>query len=145
MAFDLRPPYPPRGDQPEAIAQLLDGLRGGQRYQTLLGVTGSGKSLAWDEPVLIRTRRADGGYNSRLCPIGTLVDAAMGADTLGHGDGNETEVAAAPDGLEARSFNPPTGATEWRTVTGVSRHAAPLMFRVRTACGREATVTGDHN
>src|SRR6267142_5079114 len=44
MAFNLRPPYPPRGDQPEAIAQLLDGLERGHRFQTLLGVTGSGKT-----------------------------------------------------------------------------------------------------
>src|SRR6266850_2056872 len=60
MAFNLRPPYPPRGDQPEAIAQLLDGLRGGQRYQTLLGVTGSGKTYTianviqgWKRPTLV--------------------------------------------------------------------------------------------
>jgi len=35
---------PPRGDQPKAIAQLVEGLRKGYRYQTLLGVTGSGKT-----------------------------------------------------------------------------------------------------
>src|SRR5207247_6548248 len=62
-----------------------------------------------------------------------------------HGDGDDTEVAAAPGGLEALSFNPRTGATEWRAVIGFSRHAAPPMFRVRTACGREAVATGDHN
>jgi excinuclease ABC subunit B len=60
MAFDLRAPYPPRGDQPEAIASLLDGLRGGERRQTLLGVTGSGKTFtvanviaAWGRPTLV--------------------------------------------------------------------------------------------
>jgi excinuclease ABC subunit B len=44
MPFQLHPPYPPRGDQPEAIEQLAQGLARGDRYQTLLGVTGSGKT-----------------------------------------------------------------------------------------------------
>ena len=44
MTFKLHAPYQPSGDQPEAIAQLVEGLRGGQRFQTLLGVTGSGKT-----------------------------------------------------------------------------------------------------
>jgi excinuclease ABC subunit B len=43
--FDLRSPYKPTGDQPEAIRQLLDGLKADERFQTLLGVTGSGKTF----------------------------------------------------------------------------------------------------
>ena len=41
--------YVPTGDQPEAIAALADGLRTGERYQTLLGATGTGKTatMAW--------------------------------------------------------------------------------------------------
>jgi excinuclease ABC subunit B len=42
--FKLAAPYAPRGDQPEAIRQLIEGVRRGDRYQTLLGVTGSGKT-----------------------------------------------------------------------------------------------------
>src|SRR6187455_1325083 len=42
--FQLVAPYAPTGDQPQAIAALVAGLRGGERYQTLLGVTGSGKT-----------------------------------------------------------------------------------------------------
>jgi excinuclease ABC subunit B len=42
--FKLKRPYPPRGDQPEAIRQLSEGVVRGDRYQTLLGVTGSGKT-----------------------------------------------------------------------------------------------------
>ncbi|HTM56957.1 MAG TPA: excinuclease ABC subunit UvrB [Candidatus Udaeobacter sp.] len=45
MSFQLRQPYPPRGDQPEAIAQLAQGLERGDTHQTLLGVTGSGKTF----------------------------------------------------------------------------------------------------
>ncbi|MFZ9709465.1 MAG: excinuclease ABC subunit UvrB [Steroidobacteraceae bacterium] len=43
-SFQLRSDYAPAGDQPGAIAALLDGLRNGLAHQTLLGVTGSGKT-----------------------------------------------------------------------------------------------------
>jgi len=43
--FKLHSPFEPTGDQPEAIARLTDGLRSGMKYQTLLGVTGSGKTF----------------------------------------------------------------------------------------------------
>ncbi|HIT18595.1 MAG TPA: excinuclease ABC subunit UvrB [Candidatus Fimivivens faecavium] len=43
--FHLVSPYQPTGDQPEAIAQLVEGIRRGDREQTLLGVTGSGKTF----------------------------------------------------------------------------------------------------
>jgi excinuclease ABC subunit B len=43
--FQLFQPYPPAGDQPAAIAQLVEGVRDGLAYQTLLGVTGSGKTF----------------------------------------------------------------------------------------------------
>ncbi|MCW8164083.1 excinuclease ABC subunit UvrB [Verminephrobacter aporrectodeae] len=43
--FELFQPYPPAGDQPEAIAKLVQGLIDGEAFQTLLGVTGSGKTF----------------------------------------------------------------------------------------------------
>jgi excinuclease ABC subunit B len=43
--FDLRLPFPLSGDQPQAIAELSEGLARSARYQTLLGVTGSGKTV----------------------------------------------------------------------------------------------------
>jgi excinuclease ABC subunit B len=43
--FRLQTKYQPTGDQPSAIAQLIDGLEKGEREQTLLGVTGSGKTF----------------------------------------------------------------------------------------------------
>ncbi|MBI5728176.1 MAG: excinuclease ABC subunit UvrB [Candidatus Magasanikbacteria bacterium] len=45
MPFELHAPYQPSGDQPKAIAALVQGLSNGQRRQTLLGVTGSGKTF----------------------------------------------------------------------------------------------------
>jgi len=45
MNFKLASDYEPRGDQPQAISQLLSGLASGDRHQVLLGVTGSGKTF----------------------------------------------------------------------------------------------------
>jgi excinuclease ABC subunit B len=45
MKFKLASDYQPRGDQPQAIAELLHGIKGGDRDQVLLGVTGSGKTF----------------------------------------------------------------------------------------------------
>ena len=43
--FELISKYKPTGDQPEAIEKLVDGLKTGMKEQTLLGVTGSGKTF----------------------------------------------------------------------------------------------------
>ncbi len=60
MAFELISEFTPTGDQPEAIRQLVQGARDGVQYQTLLGVTGSGKTFTianmiaqLDRPALI--------------------------------------------------------------------------------------------
>src|SRR6186997_230835 len=58
--FDLKSPFQPAGDQPRAIAELTAGLSRGDRFQTLLGVTGSGKTMtvanviqAYGRPTLV--------------------------------------------------------------------------------------------
>src|SRR5512146_479517 len=58
--FNLVSPYNPAGDQPQAIAKLSEGVLSGQRHQTLLGVTGSGKTFTManvirnvDKPTLV--------------------------------------------------------------------------------------------
>ena len=54
--FQLHAPYKPAGDQPQAIAKMVENLRNQQRFQTLLGVTGSGKTFTIaqsDRPVLV--------------------------------------------------------------------------------------------
>ena len=43
--FKLKAPYSPTGDQPQAIEQLVKGFREGNQFETLLGVTGSGKTF----------------------------------------------------------------------------------------------------
>jgi excinuclease ABC subunit B len=58
--FEVQAPFDPAGDQPKAIAELTAGLQRGDRYQTLLGVTGSGKTMtlahtiaAYGRPTLV--------------------------------------------------------------------------------------------
>ena len=58
--FTLQAPFEPAGDQPKAIAELVAGLVRGDRFQTLLGVTGSGKTMtmanviqSWGRPTLV--------------------------------------------------------------------------------------------
>ncbi|HXS35407.1 MAG TPA: excinuclease ABC subunit UvrB [Flavipsychrobacter sp.] len=45
MKFQIESPYMPAGDQPEAIRQLVEGIKSEEKFQTLLGVTGSGKTF----------------------------------------------------------------------------------------------------
>ncbi|MEP6997466.1 MAG: excinuclease ABC subunit UvrB [Betaproteobacteria bacterium] len=54
--YDLHQPFPPAGDQPEAIDKLVEGLSDGLAFQTLLGVTGSGKTYTMAN-VIARTGR----------------------------------------------------------------------------------------
>ena len=60
MDFKLHSDYQPTGDQPQAIKELVEGFRAGNQFQTLLGVTGSGKTFtmanviaALNKPTLI--------------------------------------------------------------------------------------------
>ncbi len=54
--YELHQPFPPAGDQPEAITKLIEGLDDGLSFQTLLGVTGSGKTFTMAN-VIARTGR----------------------------------------------------------------------------------------
>ena len=54
--FKLVAPYKPTGDQPEAIAKLVEGIKRGDKEQTLLGVTGSGKTFTMAQYYLSRCK-----------------------------------------------------------------------------------------
>jgi excinuclease ABC subunit B len=56
MPFTLHTAYQPAGDQPDAIRQLVEGVNTGEQYQTLLGVTGSGKTFTIAN-VIMQTQR----------------------------------------------------------------------------------------
>ena len=52
MNFKLKSEFKPTGDQPQAIEALVQGFQEGNQFQTLLGVTGSGKTFAFLLPIL---------------------------------------------------------------------------------------------
>ena len=133
--FQIVSKYVPAGDQPNAINGLVDGLNHGDKYQTLLGATGTGKSVAWNEPVTVRL--PDGIYRGT---IGALIDSVIGPEQFA-----ET-VETSPKGWEIVSWNPKTGETGWQPISAVSRHKSPeTMFWLQTKCGRSVTITGDHS
>ena len=54
MQFQVVSKYRPAGDQPEAIGKIADGILRGDRFQTLMGVTGSGKTFTMAMPPPMR-------------------------------------------------------------------------------------------
>src|SRR3954454_22188980 len=95
--FQLVAPFQPTGDQPVAIDQLVDGLSKGLKHQTLLGATGTGKSLAADEPILVGSQDDFGEITWSLEPIGPFVDRVLD-ERPNHVDDHGTTVGfARPD------------------------------------------------
>ena len=56
MKLEIVSPFKPTGDQPEAIRSLTEGLLAGEKHQTLLGVTGSGKTFTVANVIQIAQR-----------------------------------------------------------------------------------------
>jgi excinuclease ABC subunit B len=144
--FELQADYEPAGDQPQAIERLVDGLESGLSHQTLLGVTGSGKSVGYDDPLYLIEQR---GHERipQLVKAGPFIDSLMAAQGLDSGSGGETErYACAQRSYRTLAYDPARGATGEYPVAAFLRHRAPpSMFRLRTRCCREVTLTADHN
>ncbi|WP_439648691.1 excinuclease ABC subunit UvrB [Deinococcus arboris] len=133
----VRSSFTPSGDQPTAIRSLVDGLESGLRFQTLLGATGTGKSVAWHEPVTVQVA----GQVQRL-PIGELIDGLFGSPI----QAEDSLELPPPDPMQVLAWDASSGAVAWRTVTALSRHGSPeTLHHLTTACGRDVTVTADHS
>ena len=134
--FELISGYKPDGDQPQAIQKLAESVRAGNRYQTLLGATGTGKSVAWDEPVTVDT-----GAGLYRGTIGALLDPV-----LSRLPERETQAMVPPAAWRVLAWDTETGSTKWRNITALSRHASPpVLHALHTKCGRSVTVTSDHS
>ncbi len=147
MPFQLRSGFTPQGDQPAAIDSIVRGLTEGATDQTLLGITGSGKSLPPDERVLVGLEK-DGEIKASLMFIGELIDDVLSRHkTFLTEDKNEIVWASQmSERYYAFAFDPETKQSAWKPITAFLRHPAPeTLFRVETKCGRRVTVTGDHN
>ncbi|NQT46521.1 MAG: excinuclease ABC subunit UvrB, partial [Candidatus Omnitrophica bacterium] len=137
----------PQGDQPQAIAALTEGLKNKKRYQTLLGVTGSGKSLSPEEPIWIY-QKCEGKLIPKLVSIGTFVDQCLGDQEASAFPG-PTQITFfnldTPD-YYTLSLNPNTLTSEVKPITAVHRHRSPEnLWTLTTLCGRSVCLTGDHN
>ncbi|MCL4365706.1 excinuclease ABC subunit UvrB [Patescibacteria group bacterium] len=144
--FKIISNFKPTGDQPQAIEKLTKGFNQGMEHQVLLGVTGSGKSVAGKTPVLIKS-----GKIIRMEDIGKLIDKIFNDFKNKIKYINDSELMFIKDlpkkyQFETYSFNPLTRTSSWKPVIQLSRHHSPnFLYKVRTTCGREIIVTGDHN
>ncbi|HUI58660.1 MAG TPA: hypothetical protein VLX90_00470, partial [Steroidobacteraceae bacterium] len=145
--FRLEASFEPAGDQPQAIDKLVEGLGEGLAHQTLLGVTGSGKSVGYDDPILVAEVATAGETRTRLVKAGPFIDALMATRSLPPSDAPDTEsYFSAGASYLTPAFNPLSGETAWHPVAALLRHRAPSqMFRVSTQCGRSVNATPDHN
>ncbi|MFZ2507981.1 MAG: LAGLIDADG family homing endonuclease, partial [Steroidobacteraceae bacterium] len=143
--FELQADYQPAGDQPAAIAGLIDGLESGLAHQTLLGVTGSGKSIGYDDHLYL-VRRLNGCERTEIVRAGPFVDRLV-ESLQGLASGAETERYACIDGeYLTEAFWPARGQAARCRVAAFLRHRAPTeMFRLTTGCGRTVVLTADHN
>ena len=145
--FELHADFRPAGDQPEAIRQLIEGINAGEAGMTLLGVTGSGKSIGYDEPLYLVEAQGN-RLIPRMIPVGPFIDALMAeAGALWHQAG-ETQLLQSKRGRHyyTAAYDPASGEVGLFSVGAFIRHAAPAqMLRVTTACGRQVTLTADHN
>src|SRR4051812_16973334 len=147
MSFRVDAPYQPTGDQPRAIAQLVEGIKKGYKHQTLLGATGTGKSVTYDTPVFVAEQRGAQRI-ARVTPIGPLIDSLIAAKAEQVRTEGDTQIleAGACHAVYVQAFNPETCAVSLYPVSAFTRHVAPeKMYRIETTCGRSATLTGDHN
>jgi excinuclease ABC B subunit len=143
--FELVADFSPAGDQPQAIDRLVEGIEAGLAHQTLLGVTGSGKSVGYDDPLLIADC-SSGTPRTRLVTAGPYIDGLMAAEDLLGVPGETEHLVASGKSLLTPAYDPSSGETAWYPVTALLRHKAPSqMFKLVTTCGRSVTLTGDHN
>jgi len=146
MDFKLVSSFKATGDQPRAIKELTKNLKSRVRDQVLLGVTGSGKSVTFETPVLVK-------LNGKVAcsPIGKFIDELFQKHPdkirlIGESEIIFTDLIKKESQIETLSINPQNKQTEWKNVSQLVRHVSPKnLYKVKTTCGREITVTGDHN
>jgi excinuclease ABC B subunit len=145
--FQLVSEFKPTGDQPTAIAGLVDGIEQGLKHQVLLGATGTGKSIGHDDPVFI-VEEKDGVRIPRVMPIGELIDRHLqsGLNVRYEGDTEILDVGTGEITFYTQAFDPQTCQVSLHPIRSFVRHHTPdKMYRLETGCGRSAVLTGDHN
>ncbi|MHA1718741.1 MAG: excinuclease ABC subunit UvrB [Promethearchaeota archaeon] len=128
--------YKPKGDQPTAIKELVEGIRQGKRFQTLLGATGTGKSIDSEETIIIiNENREIHKYH-----IGDFVDRILTSPKI---SGN-TEYQNC-SGYQIYSLNISTNQIELKEIYQVSRHKENAIYKITLDDKSSIKVTKDHN
>jgi len=130
MKFKISSRFQPTGDQPEAIKKLVEGIESGKKNLTLLGVTGSGKSLGYKDLVYL-VKKKNSISSSMIISIGKFIDS--------YDEDKSTEYFA-------QSYDHKTGKVSLQKISSFTKHKpTENMYELETKCGRSATFTGDHN
>ena len=145
--FKLKAKMTPKGDQPQAIEAICKGLKKGKRFQTVLGATGTGKSVTADTEVLVYLKDECGQFFPKHLKIGEIVDGLMAKGEMERQ--GDTEILYGCDVGEryfVPSFNADSKVVALKPITAFVRHDSPeVLYEVETKCGRKAKFTGDHN
>lgn len=135
--FSLEAPYQPGGDQPTAIAKLVEGLNNGVKNQTVIGATGTGKSVTADTKILFK--RDGACYH---IPIGLL---DVNFSELPTSD-DVTQYIPLKDSLQTLCVSTESGNVFMGHVEEISRHRYKGdLYKVSTQDGRRNTFTDSHN
>jgi excinuclease ABC subunit B len=137
MDFELRSTFKPAGDQPKAIKQLVEGLKQKKQFQTLLGVTGSGKSLHYDELIFIEDK------NGMIIKekIGEFVEKNLNRPK----NQGDTSFQNIKTDYSIISFNPNSFIIKKEKIQQISKHKSKDLFEVTLDDLSNITITKDHN
>ncbi|MHA1213158.1 MAG: LAGLIDADG family homing endonuclease, partial [Candidatus Heimdallarchaeota archaeon] len=134
--FKIVSSFKPSGDQPEAIKALADNIKKGKRFQTLLGATGTGKSLDFNEILLIFNEE-----NKILkVKIGEFVDSHLNNDI--NTGGTEFQDI---QGYKVVSFNESKHLIEQKNIIQISKHREEIIYEIILDDLSSIKVTRDHN
>lgn len=134
--FSLTTNLEPKGSQPYAIKRLTQGIKQGYNKQTLLGVTGSGKSLAFSEKIFLRDK--NGNITKRL--IGDFVEELLTKPLCI----NDTEFQNI-SGFKILSFNDKNFSITEQDITQISRHKDDVIYTITLDDNSSIKITRDHN
>ncbi len=137
MDFNLKSPFEPKGSQPEAIKKLLSNFSNKKNSQTLLGVTGSGKSLDFNETVFIKDKEG----RIKKIKIGEFVENNL----LTPKRINDTDYQKVSSTFRIMSFNPNTFAVEECEIEEISKHKEDELYEIILDDYSKIKVTKDHN
>ncbi len=134
--FVLKSSFKPKGSQPEAINKLVAGLKEGKHFQTLLGVTGSGKSLDYNDQLLVHNFS---GFIEKL-KIGDFVEKNLkNPKSMGNTSYDFSR------GYRVLSFDPVKKLIEEKDILELSRHKEGFVYEISLDNGSKINVTKDHN